>query len=150
MTLKAWHIPGRLNVVADKLSRLGQIIQTEWSLLPEVYQLISMRWHQPQIDLFAMRLENRLPQFVSRVPDSLAWVVDALSLPWEDLDPYAFPPVAILSKVVVKLRDSHSGESFLLHLVAQHDLLLRSGSHVKPDPSVPAQSANSAIRSDST
>ena len=38
VTLKARHIPGRLNVVADKLSRLGQTIQTEWSLLPEVFQ----------------------------------------------------------------------------------------------------------------
>ena len=34
VTLKARHIPGRLNVIADKLSRLGQAIQTEWSLLP--------------------------------------------------------------------------------------------------------------------
>ena len=32
VTLKARHIPGRLNVIADKLSRLGQTIQTEWSL----------------------------------------------------------------------------------------------------------------------
>ena len=31
VTLKARHIPGRLNVVADKLSRLGQTIQTEWA-----------------------------------------------------------------------------------------------------------------------
>ena len=29
VTLKACHIPGRLNVVADKLSRLGQTIQRE-------------------------------------------------------------------------------------------------------------------------
>ena len=36
VTLRARHIPGRLNVVADKLSRLGQTIQTEWSLHPEV------------------------------------------------------------------------------------------------------------------
>ena len=35
---KARHIPGRLNVIADKLSRLGQTIQTEWSLLPEIFQ----------------------------------------------------------------------------------------------------------------
>ena len=35
VTLKARHIPGRLNVRAGKLSRLGQTIQTEWSLLPE-------------------------------------------------------------------------------------------------------------------
>ena len=33
VTLKARHIPGQLNVVADKLSRLGQTIQTEWALL---------------------------------------------------------------------------------------------------------------------
>ena len=103
VTLKARHIPGRLNVVADKLSRLDQIIQTEWSLLPEVFQIICSRWHRPQIDLFATRFNNKLPLFVSPVPDSLATAVDALSLPWEDLDAYAFPPVAILGKVVEKL-----------------------------------------------
>ena len=32
--------------------------------------------------------------------------VDALSVSWEDLDTYAFPPTAILGKVVEKLQDS--------------------------------------------
>ena len=64
------------------------------------------RWHQPQIDLFATRFNNKLPQFVSPVPDSLAVAVDALSLPWENLDAYAFPPAAILGKVVERLQDS--------------------------------------------
>ena len=36
--LKACPIPGWLNMIADKLSRLGQTIQTEWSLHPEVFQ----------------------------------------------------------------------------------------------------------------
>ena len=53
VTLKARHIPGRLNMVADKLSRLGQTIQTEWFLLLEVFQRICSRWHRIQIDLFA-------------------------------------------------------------------------------------------------
>ena len=105
VTLQARHIPGRLNVVADKLSRLGQTIQTEWSFLPEVFQAICSRWHQPQTDLFATRFNNKLPQFVSPVPDSLAVAVDALSLPWENLDAYAFPPAAILGKVVERLQD---------------------------------------------
>ena len=39
VTLKDRHIPGWLNVVADKLSRLGQTIQTEWSLLPDMHQV---------------------------------------------------------------------------------------------------------------
>ena len=105
ITLRARHIPGRLNVIADKLSRLGRTIQTEWSLHPEVFQAVCSRWHQPQVDLFATRFNNKLPQFVSPVPDPQAWAVDALSLSWEDLDPYAFPPAAILGKVVEKLQD---------------------------------------------
>ena len=106
VTLKAQHIPGRLNVVADKLSRLGQTIQTEWSLLLEVFQALCSKWHRPQIDFFATRFNHKLPQFVSPVPDPLAFAVDALTLPWEDLDAYAFPPTAILGKVVEKLQDS--------------------------------------------
>ena len=43
---------------------------------------------------------------VSPVLDPLATAVDALSLSWEDLDAYAFPPAAILGKVVEKLQDS--------------------------------------------
>ena len=105
VTLKPRHIPGRLNVVADKLSRLGQTIQTEWSFFPEVFPTICSRWHRPKIDLFPTRF-NKLPLFVSPVPDPLASALDALSLPWEDLDAYAFPPVAILGKVVEKLQDS--------------------------------------------
>ena len=97
VTLKARHIPGKLNVVADKLSRPGQIIQTEWSLLPEVFQTICSRWRRPHIDQFV---------FVSPVPDPLASAVDALSLLWEDLDAYTFPPGVILGKVVEKLHDS--------------------------------------------
>ena len=106
VTLKARHIPGRLNVIADKLYRLGQTIQTEWSLLPEVFQRLCNKWHQPQIDLFATRFNHKLPQFVSPVLDSLAVGVDALTLPWEDLDAYAFPPTTILGNVVEKLLES--------------------------------------------
>ena len=62
---KVRHIPGRLNVVADKLSRVGQTIQTEWFLLPEVFHSICSRWHWPKIDLFAMRFNNKLPLFVT-------------------------------------------------------------------------------------
>ena len=104
VTLKTCHIPVRLNMIADKLSRLGQTIQTEWSLHP-VFQAICSRWHQPQVDLFATRFNNKLPQFVSPVPDLHAWAVNALSLSWENLDPYAFPPAAILGKVMEKLQD---------------------------------------------
>ena len=129
VTLRAGHIPGRLNVIADKLSRLGQTIQTEWSLHPEVFQAICDWWHQPQVDLFATRFNNKLPQFVSPVPDPHAWAVDALSLSWEDLDPYAFPPAAILGKVVEKLQDYPCNRIIL----------------IAPDPTVSAQHTQSSV-----
>ena len=105
IVLRARHIPGRLNVIADKLSRNKQVIQTEWSLLQEVFDHLCARWHAPQVDLFATRYNHKLPKFVSPVPDPQAWKVDALSLSWESLDAYAFPPVSLMGKVVSKILD---------------------------------------------
>ena len=48
------------------------------------------------------------------LPDPQATPVDALGLPWEDLDAYAFPPAAILGKVVEKLQDSPSKRIILI------------------------------------
>ena len=152
VTLKARHIPGRLNVIADKLSRLGQTIQTEWSLLPEIFQQICNQWHRPQVDLFATRFNHKLPQFVSPVPDSLAIAVDALTLPWGGSGCIRLPT------------DSHigqsSGEASGLPLqethpdcpgVAQHALVLGPGDNVQSGPSLPAQPAqfaDTALQSD--
>ena len=67
--LRACHIPGRLNVIADKLSRHHQVIQTEWSLHLDIFAQICHRWHLPKVDLFATRYNRKLPQFVSLVPN---------------------------------------------------------------------------------
>ena len=105
IVLRARHIPGHLNVIADKLSRHNQVIQTEWSLSQQVFNLLCSRWAQPQVDLFAIRYNHKLPQFVSPVPDPTAWAVDALSLPWGNLDVYTFPPVSLVPQVVAKMID---------------------------------------------
>ena len=69
------------------------------------FHLLCRRWHAPAVDLFATRFNHKLPRFVSPVPDRLAWQADALSLRWEDLDAYAFPPTVLLGQVVSKLLD---------------------------------------------
>ena len=105
VVLKARHIPGRLNVIADKWSRQGQIIQTEWSFHQEVFNLLVQTWHRPQVDMFATKYNCKLAQYVSPVLDPNVWAVDALTVSWENLDMYAFPPVSLLGKVVSKLSD---------------------------------------------
>ena len=105
IVLRARHIPGHLNVIADKLSKHNQVIQTEWSLSQQVFNLLCSRWAQPQVDLFATRFNHKLPQFVSPVPDPTAWAVDALSLPWGNLDVFAFPLVSRVSQAVAKMID---------------------------------------------
>ena len=135
-------------MVADKLSRLGQIIQTEWSLHPQIFQTICDTWHQPQIDLFARRY-NKLAQFVSPVPDPQAWAVYALSLSWENLDPYAFPPTAILGKVVEKLENKLCRRLILIAPGWPNmHWFWELSDHVQSNSTEPAQTANTALQSD--
>ena len=127
----------------DKLSRLGQTIQTEWSLHPEVFQAICNRWHKPQVDLFATRFNNKLPKFVSPVQNPQALAADMLSLSWEDLDPYLFPPAAILGKVVEKLQDYLCNRIILIAPGWSNMPFLGPSGHAQSDPTVPTQSAKS-------
>ena len=141
VTLKARHIPGQLNMIADKLSRLGQTVQTEWSLHPEVFKAICSQGHQPKVDLFVTRFNHKLLQFVSPVPDPQAWAVDALSLSWENLDPYALPPAAILGKVGLPMQQDHSDCTRM----AKHAMVLGSSGNVQSDTLVSAQPAQSGV-----
>ena len=77
ITLKARHIPGCLNVMADLLSRSNQVQSTEWSLHPQVFKQICQKWFTPNVDLFATHLNHKLPLYVSPFPDPKAWDIDA-------------------------------------------------------------------------
>ena len=59
---KARHIPGRPNMVADRLSRLGQTIPTGVFSFQRSSTLCS-RWHRPKINLLATRFNNKSPLF---------------------------------------------------------------------------------------
>ena len=107
ITLKARHIPGCLNVMADLLSRSNQVLSTEWSLHPQVFKQICQKWFTPHVDLFATHLNHKLPLYVSPIPDPRAWDIDALDINWTNLMAYAYPPTALLHKVIQKIRQCH-------------------------------------------
>jgi hypothetical protein len=101
--LSSRHLAGVLNVLADTLSRPNSVIQTEWTICHRVLHRIWTIWDKPMLDLFATRYSRRLSLYVSPVPDPQAWVVDAFSLSWEGLDVYAFPPLALIGRVLAKV-----------------------------------------------
>jgi len=105
VTLVARHIPGHLNVIADRLSRRHQVIQTEWSLAPAVTQKLWQVWGQPHVDMFATLENAKLPTYVSPLPDGMAWKIDALSFSWENLWMYMYPPTPLIAEILVRIAD---------------------------------------------
>ena len=104
--LEARYLPGKSNVLADVLSRRGQVVGTEWSLHPQVARALLRAWGNPSIDLFATCLNAKLPLYCSLVPDPQAVFEDAFRHPWDDLDLYAFPPFALVGRVIARVQQS--------------------------------------------
>ena len=104
--LEARYLPGESNVLADVLSRRGQVVGTEWSLHPQVARALLRTWGNPSIDLFATCLNAKLPLYCSLVPDPQAVFEDAFRHPWDDLDLYAFPPFALVGRVIARVQQS--------------------------------------------
>ena len=104
--LEARYLPGESNVLADVLSRRGQVVGTEWSLHPQVARALLRAWGNPSIDLLATCLNAKLPLYCSLVPDPQAVFEDAFRHPWDDLDLYAFPPFALVGRVIARVQQS--------------------------------------------
>ena len=102
-TLNISHIAGTFNVIADQLSR-NTSLSTEWSLAEQDFQKVLELNPLLEVDLFATKLNKKLPVYVSPCPDPEASAVNALTTPWEKWNHlYLFPPTPILSKVLCLL-----------------------------------------------
>ncbi|KAK3886178.1 hypothetical protein Pcinc_009638 [Petrolisthes cinctipes] len=97
-------VKGSSNVLADYHSRQDQIISTEWMLHQDICSQLWRLWSYPTVDLFATRLNFRLPNFVSPFRDPMAIATDAFLYNWDHQDLYAFPPFPLIRKVINKLR----------------------------------------------
>ena len=100
------HVPGKFNTLADRLSRVNKPISTEWCLNQEVANAVLHMTQFPNIDLFATRLNHRLPLYVSPIPDQKALSIDALSMNWNRIHAYAFPPFHLIPALINKIRVS--------------------------------------------
>lgn len=104
ITLRASHLAGVDNLLADFLSR-HRADPTEWALSRKVARRLFSLWGTPQIDLFANTDNHLCPAFCSLHPAPAAVCHDGLQMSWTGIHSYAFPPFALLTKVLAKVRD---------------------------------------------
>ena len=104
IVIRVRHIPGKFNILADRLSRLDKPIKTEWTLDQTVANSVFQLLNFPNVDLFAKRFNHKLPLYVSPVQDNKALVIDALSMDWNHLHAYVFPPFILIPAVLEKIQ----------------------------------------------
>ena len=146
VTLNARHIPGQLNVIADKLSRLGQAIQTEWSLLQEVFQAAGgagpnrLVCHEvQQQDASICVTSTGSPGLSSGCTHSTMGGSGRICLPTNSHLGQSGGEIT-----GHPMQENHSD----CPRVAQNALVFGTSGPVQPDPTKPAQPVNTTIQSD--
>lgn len=113
LTLHAEHIPGLLNVTADRESRSFRD-SSDWKLNQQVFRNIMQTWGPCNIDLFAARHNSQLPDYYSFRPDPQALAVDALAQDWSHHKPYLFPPFILIGRSLQKILADQVEEAVLV------------------------------------
>lgn len=100
--IMACYIRSSDNKTADEESRRIHP-DIEWELADWAYQEIVAKFGEPQLDLFASRINNKCSNYVSwhRDPDAIS--INAFSISWTHYFFYAFPPFAIILKTLKKI-----------------------------------------------
>ncbi|KAB0802676.1 hypothetical protein PPYR_04862 [Photinus pyralis] len=98
------YISSSDNWIADRESR-SLTPETEWSLSNRAFKVVTKRFGLPEIDLFASKNNHKCPIYVSWQRDPDAVKVDSFTIQWSNLAFYAFPPFALILRVLQKIID---------------------------------------------
>lgn len=98
----ASYVPSAENSVADFESRQRNE-DTEWQLNNLAYRTVVQNLGEPDIDLFASRLNHKCPKYVSWHGDPNSIAIDAFTINWKGFRFYAFPPFCLILKVLSKI-----------------------------------------------
>lgn len=107
------------NTDADAESR-NLNIDTEWELSSDAFREIVSKFGNPEIDLFASRINTKCEKYISWKRDPYALNIDAFTINWHDFFFYAFPPFSLVLKVLQKIKaDKATGILIVPHWPAQ-------------------------------
>jgi len=66
---------------------------------------LTIHKYQPEIDLFASRLNHQFPCYCSLRPDPGAEAIDSFMINWACLNIYTFPPFSVIPNVLRKIKE---------------------------------------------
>ena len=99
------HIAGIRNILADSLSRKGQLQSSEWALSPHEVSRAFNHSGWPTTDLMATAENRVVKRFISPVPHPEALGVDVFSAEWPDETLYLFPPTTMVPRMLQLIRE---------------------------------------------
>ena len=104
INISSLHIAGKLNVRADKLSRL-EVSDHDYFLSSSMFSSLSEAISFPlKVDLFADRLNYKIPNYISWHNDPYSSLVNAFSFKWIE-NVYLFPPIPLIDRVLNKFEN---------------------------------------------
>lgn len=75
----------------------------EWELESDVFYKIVLKFGEPEIDLFASRINKKCNKYISWHPDPDCYAVNAFTVSWTKFYFYAFPPFSVILKTLRKI-----------------------------------------------
>ena len=93
--LSSAHLPGTQNMLADRESRVFND-RTEWMLLQDIFQKLSLLWWPFEIDLFASRLNKTSLHLCLMETWSRCNCCGCILILWDRKPFYAFPPFSLI------------------------------------------------------
>ena len=110
--ISACHIAGIDNCEADILSRkINENI--EWMIIDSTFVYICSILGKPEIDLFASRLNHRLPKYMSLCPDAEALAINAFAHRWDSFI-YIFAPFNLIPRILRKLSEDKTEKALMI------------------------------------
>lgn len=100
----ASYIASKVNIEADFESRRKES-SSELELSQKAFRKIANTFGNPDINLFASRVNTKCKKFVSWKGDPDSFAIDAFTINWNKYFFYAFPPPSMILKCLQKIRN---------------------------------------------
>ena len=91
-------IPRYSNQKADYISRI--VDYDDWSVDPEIFTKLDIRWGHHTVDRFASYYNTQLPRFISRFWNPGSEGVDTFTCDWRDENNWLCPPICLIPRAI--------------------------------------------------